>query len=277
MRLRRSRTLALILAMSALPLCVLTCSDDEEKKVIEPDPNTPFPYARLSVESMTPNLEDLDQQADYRSPQGVCHALSALVVAWVNLNVAVRLAVPIAAIDACLLSPSVYIGNNTWTWTASGGQGSQAWTAELMGQLIDATNVRWSMRVSGTQLELDRFLWFEGTCDTRARAGVWHYFDPASPETSRELVRCDWSLPEEPNGGQQIGFENVEPGGNMEGDQLLYTLADSIAAVSLTDASEETTMEARWDLRTGEGRAISARADTCCWGPRPFHPDVECP
>lgn len=254
-------------------LMVVACSNDKDNS---PDPATPFPYARPSVATMQMNVTDLEQVTTL-TPTGVCHALSALAVAWINANVAVRLVIPAAAVDACFHQVPVYLGDDSWRWTAAGGLGLQAWTAEMTGHARSENQIDWAMRISGTALQLDRFLWFDGPSDTAARSGIWHYYDPASPGTSRELVSCMWSLPLPLDTDRELEFENVATGTAGFGDLLRYELADSIADISLYLASEETTSRAHWDLRDGLGLAVSAGGDTCCWGARPTYLDIDCP
>lgn len=266
----------LILGLAVAALCLAGCSEDE-KKPTGPDPNTPFPHARPAVASMQVDVQDLAAPGAALKPQGICHALTALVVGWINLNVQVRLALPAAALNACLRVPSVYLGDQTWRWTASGGQGSNAWTSELTATIVSASRVDWAMRISGTALQLDRFLWFEGHGDPTARSGVWEYHDPNSSQPSASVIECTWSFPTSEDEERTLEFENVQVGAAEFGDLLHYELADSIASVSFLDASVPATTAARWDLRDGSGRATNAQAETCCWGPRPLFPDVVCP
>jgi hypothetical protein len=255
-----------------LGLALWSCND---KNPAKPDPDTPFPYAQPTTVTMTMNLSDL-AQGKTRGPEGLCHAVSALAVTWVNVNVVVRLAVPMAALDACGQVASVYLGDDTWRWTASGGTGTGAWTAELTGRVTGQNEIAWSMLVSGTPQQLNRFLWFNGTSDTQAHIGTWRFYDTGSPQAPRELVRCDWSLPILPGAAREIAFEDTTPGGQGFGDRLVYTLLVTQGNVSFMDASAQSTVRVRWNMITGEGMGISARADTCCWGARPDFPDVPC-
>ncbi|MBD3162310.1 MAG: hypothetical protein GF346_08250, partial [Candidatus Eisenbacteria bacterium] len=176
------------LAIVCLLLTGLSCSDDDDDNPV--DPGTPFPHAVPTAATMQIDLQELKSDGIAPAPEGLCHALTAVVVTWVNANVVVRLAIPVAAFQACITQSPVYLGDQTWRWTASGGSGANAWTAELTGEVINPTVVQWTMRVSGTQNGFDRFLWFDGTCDVDARDGVWHYYDHTSPESSVEIVRC---------------------------------------------------------------------------------------
>ncbi|MEW6750676.1 MAG: hypothetical protein AB1505_06830 [Candidatus Latescibacterota bacterium] len=274
--LRSARLLPILLVLLAT-----ACSDDD--KPVAADPDTPFPLTKVDVATMSLDLADLASAklvADPGArPAQLCHAATVLVVSWVNLNVVARLAVPVAALQACLLRPAVYVGDNTWRWTANGGSGAQAWTAELTARVLAQGQVVWEMRVSGTAAGLDRFLWYEGQADGVARAGTWHYYDPAAAPESREVIRSVWSLPQG-GGDRTLVFENVETGGPAFGDRLTYQVADSIASLTYVDAQatgEDRTASARWDLRDGSGRWLGAGGNTCCWGPRPAYAEADCP
>jgi hypothetical protein len=265
---------ALCLFMAANLFVVASCSNNEDRS---PDPARPFPYAKPPASTMQLDIRDLEQEAAL-APTGVCHALSALAVAWIDANVILRLALPSAAFDACLHQMPVYLGSDVWRWTAFGGVGQSAWTAELSGQLREGDQIDWAMRISGTMLDLDQFLWFDGSCDVGARSGIWHYYDPGTTYSRRELVRCVWSLPMPSSEDRELEFENVTTGSAEFGDILRYELADSIADITFLDTSQPATSRVHWDLRDGVGMAISATGDTCCWGARSAgYPDVECP
>lgn len=246
------------------------CSDEPSG----PDPNTPLPYATPSSGTMQMDLSDISSGT--RSPQGLCHATSVIAVTWVNLNVIARLAIPVAAFSACIEQTPVFVGDDTWRWTASGGAGANAWTAELEGTAVGGTEVAWAMYISGTAQGFDRLLWFAGTSDVAAQSGYWLYYDPASPDTPREIVRCDWSLPVATGTDRTVTFENVDTTSNDVGDRLEYELAGTAASVTFVDTQDGTT-SIEWDTSTGAGTTTPANGTPCCWGPRPTFDDVACP
>jgi hypothetical protein len=239
-----------------------------------PESSTPFPYATPSGGTMQIDVSDLSSGT--RSPQGICHAGSAFAVAWINLNVVVRLAVPVAAFNACIARTPAFVGNNTWLWTASGGFGPNAWTAELEGMVMGGTQVAWTMRISGTAAGYDHLLWFTGASDVAARSGTWTYYDPASPDTPAEVVQCDWSLPVATGEDRAVAFEVVDPGSADVGDRLEYELSGPAASVSHFDASAGTTATIEWDTQTGVGTFTPDGGNPCCWGPRPTFDDTAC-
>jgi len=272
MRIPTRRLLGLLAA-----LVLVSCGGDH-KDSNKPDPDTPFPYAKPSLETMQMDLHDLGSGQSPTSAAGGCHALSTLAVAWINLNVVLRLAVPMSAFAACLNSQPVYLGDDTWRWTATGGQGADAATGELEAHVVSQTQIDWSVRVSGTQESYDRFLWFAGSCDPSALSGVWHYYDPASRTTPREVIRCTWSQGSMPGAPRQIEFENAEQGAADLGDVLSYEVVEYTASIMLVDASDADTAWVSWNTITGEGRTETPHAGTCCWGSRDLgYPDVTCP
>lgn len=252
---------------------VLSCGDDDPSGI---DPDTPFPHTIPSQLTMQADTNDL-AGGGLAPASGACHAVSAIAVGWIDLNVKIRLAVPVAAFIACAAQTPVYVGDGTWIWTASGGAGAGAWTADLTGQVASTTQVAWEMRVSGTASGFDRFLWFSGQCDFAATHGSWLYFDPQSQQEQQELIQCDWTY----FGGEPtmytVAFRNVDEGGAGYGDLLRYAYTTPLASISLADASNEDTTRISWDTATGAGMLVNAEGDSCCWGERPLFPDVECP
>lgn len=271
------------LPLVAAVLLLASCSDDNDDNG-GPDPDTPFPATAPTNATMQVDTSDLAETGDGEETlprlgaQGICHALSALVVAWVDANVAIRLAVPAAALNACLLRQPVYLGDGTWRWTANGGGGEDAYTSELTAHILSEEQVEWSMRVSGTQLQLDRFPWFDGLCDHAAQAGYWRFYSPNDPQTPRQVIRIDWTrpTPHEAN----LTIENTDTEAAHFGDQLEYIWEEPNARIQFVDASgggADTTRVA-WSVAGGQGMFVSASGDSCCWGPRnEGYPDGACP
>ena len=265
--MHRSGFLSLILAVALVPIG-LGCGDDEI------DPNRAPTFTVPAPGTMAVDVSALN--AKPAASAGVCHGLSALVVAWVNANVAVRLAVPTLAFAAAVAEHPVYLGDETWRWTTTGGLGN-TWSAELEATVDNEGNVDWTMRISGTSQALNRFLWFSGTSNRNAVSGVWHYFDPQSPAESRELVEAEWSRASNAGAAsQELVFRNVDTQSPDSGDVLAYSLTGQTAAMEFEDASEVKTSSVWWDVVTGEGSATNPQGETCCWGPRPEFNDVSC-
>jgi hypothetical protein len=258
------------------------CSDDDDDNQ-GVDPETPFTASIPSTQSMELEVNDLQTTGLTARPAGLCHGLTSLAVAWINLNVVAHLAIPEAVLAACLQQPSTYLGNSRWQWTCTGGQGGGTWTAVLAAQveggvLNPVEEVSWEMQISGTTLALDDALWFDGNCDVDAREGVWIFYDPQSVGTPQAVIRSEWDLSAAAEEDRTLTFEAIDAGTAIYGDELAYALIDSIGSITYFDASASATFAARWDLRDGSGRAISAQGDTCCWGARNLlFPDVDCP
>jgi hypothetical protein len=268
----RALTCAFVLSAA---LIASGCKDDGKPTGV--DSNTPFPESIPPVSTMQADVSDLSSQG--LAPQGLCQAASALVAAWVNLNVGVRLAIPVAAFTACVANTPVYVGGNTWRWTASGGAGEAAWTAELTALVreVEGTGeVDWTMQVSGTQLGLDRAVWYDGTTVGAATSGSWTFYDPASTDPPEPVISCDWTREGTPGDDRTLNFENIHQGDENLGDVLRYGLAYPVANITYTDASGENSATIAWDVGDGSGQFTPAQGEPCCWGPRPGYPDQSC-
>lgn len=261
------------LAIGALALSLLSCGDDGPS---DPGEEHPFPHQLPTPASMQLDTSHLDAGIA-PADAGLCHALSATVVAWINFNVRYRLLIPAAALAACATQEPAYLGEQTWRWTASGGTGADAWTAELTGRIVSATEIDWEMRISGTRLAFERLLWFSGQCDPSAQTGTWHYYDPSSRDSPKELLRSEWLVFSGPELVASLEFRVVDPALEGYGDWLRYDLAMPEAQMSLFDASQNDTSWVAWDLETGEGSAAGPEGEICCWGEGPVYADIECP
>ncbi len=268
------RALAVAGLVFSMGMTGFGCSDDDDGgNGIDPD--TPFPGSTPSSETMTMDTSDLSSGL---VAGGICHGTSAAVAAWVGLNVVARLALPVATFDAAIAQNPTFIGDQTWRWTATGGTGVNAWTAELDAEVVSTTEIDWFMRVSGTNLDLDRFLWYRGTANHSARDGFWIYFDPLDTAEIDETVRAEWSFPEGSATTKVLSFENRLDGEVTYGDLLTYTVEGDEITLSFDDADPAGTTTIQWNVTTGEGQTMGAQGETCCWGPRTSgYEDIECP
>jgi hypothetical protein len=261
-----------------LPCLVLTviiaggCSSDNDH-----ESGDPFPHPVPPVTTMQMDLSDLEQVAGASASHGVCHALSALAVAWANANVVIRLAIPATVFTACIGQEPVYLGDRAWRWTATGGSGAAAWTGELTATApVGTAAVTWEMRISGTPVGYDRVLWFSGESNPSALHGHWIYYDPArTPSTA--VVRCEWARASTEGGARELAFTIVDASNPDHDDRLEYAVNDPIASVSYVDATANETVSIEWDVVTGAGMAMDAQVERCCWGPRPDYDDADCP
>lgn len=274
----------LLLGAAFLLSAACGCSDDDDDTGVDPD--TPFPAMRPSGETMRVDTSDLatDGLTLESTPQlhrdasasGICHAASAFVVAWTNLNVVLRLSIPALLLDTTLQAQPTYVGDETWRWTASGGTGMDAWTAELEGRIDgEPAFVAWTMRVSGTRLGLDRFVWYTGTSQMDAEGGTWRFYDPLDAEEPGEVFFVGWE--EDVSDRALIVFENRDDGTDEFEDLLTYERDGDLLSLEYFDRSANATTRIEWDRTTGEGQTTDAEGMTCCWGPRPSYDDVDCP
>ena len=218
MRIHRTGRTTLLLAgglfLAAQLGTGIGCSDDE--KETEPDPT--FPGQTPSTATMQIDLSELN---DSGSPlaAGPCHTGSFLLVSIANGLVATALILPIATLGATVQNEPVYVGNQTWRWSASGGSGSNAWSAEFDGHLASAVSVEWTMRVSGTTLDLDDFVWYTGLSNLAASSGSWTFYDPSDLDEVGETMYSTYDVPSADVG--TLTFENRNDDSDGNGDELV--------------------------------------------------------
>ena len=263
----------LLLAWTLIPL---SCADDD--KPTTPDPATPFPYAKPAVSTMQVDTSDLAGEGAI-DKSGPCHLQTRNLALWVDAVLIFPFSIPVGAFGACLLRDPIYLGNATWRWTATGGTGSQEHTDELTARLLGESQVEWALQVSGTQHDLDRFLWISGVSDTAAREGEWRFYDRQSPQTPREVLRISWSVDDALGGSAELLIDVTDGDGARFGDRLRFEASAVQAVLSLEDLAggETDTTSVRWNRVTGDGRMVSAAGDTCCWGERPGYGNIDCP
>ncbi|MEZ4652160.1 MAG: hypothetical protein R3E12_00740 [Candidatus Eisenbacteria bacterium] len=249
------------------------CSDDDAP-TDSVDPNTPFPAEVPDTTTMTVDLTEISSGAFAES--GLCHAGAFLAVAWINANVAIRLAIPTAVFAACIQQQPVYLGDETWRWNAQGGAGINAWQAELTGQVVynEVLTVFWTMRISGTTRRLDRFIWVRGYTQPDGSSGFWTFYDPDRPEGEETLI-IDWTR--ESADHQVLIFQITDAASPQNGDRLTYERAGNDVSVDVFDQSQGGSTHIQWNLSEGSGSFQGLDGGTCCWGPRPDYPDVACP
>ncbi|MEZ4650895.1 MAG: hypothetical protein R3E97_19340 [Candidatus Eisenbacteria bacterium] len=246
------------------------CSDDDEG----PEPDPTFPGQTPTTASMQIDLSELN---DSGSPAtfGPCHSTSFLLVTIANGFVATALILPIATLGATVQNEPVYVGDQTWRWSASGGSGGGAWTADFEGHLASATVVEWTMIVNGTDLDLEDFVWYTGVSNLAASSGSWTFYDPWDLDEVGETLYSTYVVQSEDVGN--LTFENRNDDGDGFGDLLTYDANDDDLAVSFYDASEDGTLSVAWSKSSGVGQLTTIQGETCCWGERPTYPDVQCP
>ena len=242
------------------------CSDDDE--MVDPD----FPHTVPTGGSMEIDAEILTAPGGLARGGG-CHGIAAFVVGWTNLNVAVRTAIPVAVFVAAASNPPEYLGDQTWRWTASGGAGGGAWSASLTGHIAASDRVEWSMALSGTVLQLEDFIWYDGFSNPGATLGEWRYYDPATPNERNQVVLCTWDASAFDD--RHLSFENTKEGAPENGDVLTYAVEGDLAFLEFEDADDEQSARIDFLLTTGEGSATNNEG-ICCWGPRPDFDDVTC-
>ena len=273
--MNRPKSIALLLVGSLFCLNtfgLVGCSYDDE--VTDPDPDPAFPGAAPSASSMQLDLSDLSGNGRPLL-SGPCHNSSAFLVGAANILVVLFLATPVAVLGVTVESEPVYIGNQTWRWTGSGGGGSSAWSSQFEGHVLDLDTVEWTMIVSGTALGLDDFVWYTGLSDISANTGSWRFFDPLDETELGETMFSTYANIAANTG--TLTFENRNDGGPGFGDELTYNVNGDALSVSFFSASENATLSIEWSKNNGKGSLTNFQGAICCWGDRPNYDDVQCP
>lgn len=259
--------LALLLAG---PVGLVGCSDDDDDPA-EPDPV--FPGETPTTATLEIDTTDLSGGAPL--PSGPCHNATAFVAGVTNALVVLALATPVAALGVTVQNEPVYIGNQTWRWSGSGGSGQNAWSSRFDGRVANATTIEWTMQIDGTPLGLDDFVWYTGTSNYAAQNGSWTFYDPTHPNDDRELLRSTYAVESEDTAS--LVFENRIEGEEGFGDQLSYEADGDDLSMVFFDASANDFFTIEWDKGTGAGSTTNFEDEVCCWGPRPDYDDVQCP
>ena len=273
MRTSLRRELGLTLSVAALlatQFGTIGCSKDDKPEVTDPV----FPGELPSPATMQIDVSDL---SDAGSPalSGPCHAESAFLVTVANALVVVALATPVAVLGVTVQQEPVYAGNQTWRWTASGGSGGNAWSSEFDGHVANPTTVEWTMRVSGTPLGLDEFVWYTGISNVAASSGSWTFYDPLDLGEIGETLYSTYAIVSEDTA--TLTFEDRNDNGSGFGNELTYDAAGDDLSVSFLSATEDATFAVEWSRSTGAGEQTDFQGERCCWGARPDFDDVQCP
>jgi len=224
--------------------------------------------------TMYMSLANLSQSGPgVRDPEGLCHAGSAFLVGVANTAVFVHTALPRLALIAALVQPFEWTPPATWTWSYPVETETDTAFVELTATIPDSLGVLWEMRVSGTQHELDEFLWVSGESNLLAGEGHWLLYDANLPEGAQEALRIEWIFGAMDD--RSLDFLNVNTSSDALGDTLSYAILGSSAMVRYHDIGEGVT-RVDWDVDVGDGEFHGAGGDSCCWGAAPTYADIDC-
>jgi len=230
-----------------------------------------FAYTMPDSAVFTPTLTHLgtDETMAALVP-GTCHLASVIGVAWCNSVVFLYTVVPTLAFVAALTTPAVWIPPTTWQWNYTVEDAEVMLQAEVVAAREE---VDWEMRISGTNLALDEFLWVSGTSAFNAGDGHWILNDATAAPVENPGLRVEWQYSAMDD--RQLNYINVLETSEAYGDSLIYTVDGTSASVHLHQVTEGVT-DVEWDLETGSGQLTNTEGSTCCWGPAPAYLDEDC-
>ncbi|MBN2665430.1 MAG: hypothetical protein JXR67_02880 [Bacteroidales bacterium] len=228
--------------------------------------------------SMAIDFNNFDQagKGDYAvpipksTPNSNWELASGAAMLW-NVIIYTTLAVPVHAFQLAANEDPIYIGDNTWQWSASTTVMNVTYNARLTGQSTPSNNV-WKMYISktGTGGYTD-FLWFEGTSKTDGMSGQWKLYESQSNPV--EIAKIDWTA----EGGKATTVKytftksgNTFAGSNIEYGTTQNTLNAYYSIYYYNNSAEEFfEMDVEWSTTGKNGRISCPKffgdSDWHCW------------
>ena len=172
--------------------------------------------------------------------------------------------VPVAAYLACLDQTPVYLGDNSWQWSATWG-GAVSYSARLVTTRISNEEFNAEMYISKTGSYTD-FKWFEGTVRYDRTHAEWTMYE--SPLNNPPWLNIEWNMDWE-QGLSDITYTIVQ-NGEEYGSYITFGITDNPdydAFYTISYSQKETAI--KWNLSTKNGRVMDevnfGDADWHCW------------
>ncbi len=260
-----ARSGVLLVLLVAL-LGIQACSDD--------DPTAPpadRPPSLPDVATMTIDLSYFNSaQVDRMSIEKGGPPVAQVVIGKENfINAAVRLYFvellfwaaiepPVAAFALAIHSIPQLQSDGSWLWTYIYVKDEIEYRIFLYGtDRGDHTEWRMEVSTNNSQMPLDHFVWFAGEAMKNQSSGYWQFYEPilggAEPAASElsttpgvQSIRIDWT-----NGtgdSHELTVLNNMPGGENEGDRLVFSTSLAMSYVEFVDVSEPVVYNVTWYL-----------------------------
>ncbi len=258
-------------------LAMFACTENPSSPNPDEAPELP-PISSMSVDFSLFDNDNaaLPKSADAFTKQNFANAAVRVLLA--NTATVVVLAIPVAVLAKAFTVEPELKEDGYWHWTYTETANGQNWQADLAGTL-DLQNQEsiWEMRITNSNANpaLENFLWYEGRAKFDNSSGVWHIYDPQSPDTQVELLQIDWSHPSEEQA--TLEFTNKKPDVDANGDKLTYNVDGDLRSVSYFDNSASATTLIEWNASTGEGSITAPDykgGEKSCWDAS--QDDVDC-
>ena len=211
---------------------------------------------------------------------------AAVRVYYLQLVFWAALEPPVSAFALAIHSVPQLQEDGSWLWTYIYVENELEYQIFLYG--MDAgDHTEWRMEVSTNDpaMPLDHFVWFTGAAMKDETSGYWQFYEPvagpalaaaeSAPTPGVQSIRIDWT--NGPGLSHQLTVTNNMPGGEDEGDQLVFSHTLAMSYVEFTDVSAPATYNITW-YRDGSGSIQVPdynNGEEACWDTR--QNDAVCP
>ncbi|WP_141691483.1 hypothetical protein [Rhodohalobacter halophilus] len=192
------------------------------------------------------------------------------------LNAAVRAAVLKTIVDVNLIIPkSLYIAaenadpelneDGEWTWTYSSQASGNTFNVRLVASESNGA-ISWQMYLTGSAMELDNILLFDGEVSPDGTEGRWTYYAIFCDHAGSAVSRVDWSVDNEENLSLRLEVLS-DRNGNL-GDYIEYIFDAPVKTATYYNAGEDQLTEIEWNSETKAGFLIAPNynnGEQACW------------
>jgi len=202
------------------------------------------------------DFQDSKKAADATEETYVNWVHSAAIVLIWNTITTVTMAVPVTAYTAMLDQKPVYLGDNTWQWSANVTIGLTNYTGKLVGTRISNDEFTMEMYISAIGvINYDEWKWFEGTIRYDHTHAEWTlYENPTSPST---FLSIEYNIDFEAD-NYDIKYTNIQPESTENGSwiQYAYDSADTVYNSSYVISASANTIDIEWSREDKDGRVM---------------------
>jgi hypothetical protein len=224
---------------------------------------------------------------------------AAVRVCFVELVFWAALQPPVAAFAFAIHSVPQLQDDGSWLWTYIFVDKEIEYSVFLYGtDAGDHTEWRMTVSTNNPEMPLDHFVWFTGEAMKDESSGYWQFYEPVaglavaaasgSAQTSErarssesagtpgvQSVRIDWL--NGPGSTHELTVLNNMPGGEDEGDHLVFSESPAMSYVEFADVSGPAVYNVTW-YRDGSGSIEVPdynNGEKACWDTR--QNDAVCP
>jgi len=183
-------------------------------------------------------------------------AHSAGTVLFWNIITTVTMAVPVATYTAMLDQTPVYLGDNSWQWSANVTLNLTNYSARLVGTRISNEEFTMEMYVTAVGLSnFEDFKWFEGTIRYDHTHALWTLYEtPSAPST---FLSVEYNIDYEAD-AYDMTYTFLRTGDNEYGSSIAYAYdsADTTYNSSYVITASSNTVDIEWHRMDKNGRVM---------------------